>query len=41
MRTALSTAGTSSPYTLSEPRTAELKGFAEAVPIAAVDYRSA
>ena len=33
--------GTGSPYTLSEPRTAELKGFAEAVPIAAVDYRSA
>ena len=33
--------GTSSPYRLSEPRTAELKGFAEAVPIAAVDYSRA
>jgi class 3 adenylate cyclase len=32
--------GTNSPYALSEPRTAELKGFAEAVPIAAVDYHS-
>jgi class 3 adenylate cyclase len=30
--------GTTSPYELSEPRTAELKGFAEAVPIAAVNY---
>ena len=28
--------GTTSPYALSEPRTAELKGFEEAVPIAAV-----
>jgi class 3 adenylate cyclase len=33
--------GETSPYALSEPRTAELKGFEEAVPIAAVDYRSA
>jgi class 3 adenylate cyclase len=33
--------GANSPYALSEPRTAELKGFAEAVPIAAVDYRGA
>ena len=31
--------GVTSPYELSEPRTAELKGFEEAVPIAAVDYR--
>ena len=29
--------GTRSPYALSEPRTAELKGFAEPVPIAAVE----
>ena len=32
--------GTSSPYALSEPRTAELKGFEEPVPIAAVEYRT-
>ena len=32
--------GTSSAYALSESRTAELKGFAEAVPIAAVEYRT-
>ena len=31
--------GTNSAYALSKPRTAELKGFAEAVPIAAVSYR--
>jgi class 3 adenylate cyclase len=31
--------GTSSPYAISEPRTAELKGFEEPVPIAAVEYR--
>ena len=31
--------GSSSPYSLSKPRTAELKGFAEAVPIASVRYR--
>ncbi len=33
--------GASIPYALSEPRTAELKGFTEAVPIASVDYRRA
>jgi class 3 adenylate cyclase len=33
--------GTSIPYVLSEPRTAELKGFTEAVPIASVGYRGA
>ena len=32
--------GSSSPYALSEPRTAELKGFEEPVPIAAVEYRT-